>query len=73
MERATANARRGELIWEPSAESLNRATITRYMRWLADERGHRFDDYNLALTAMTALMGVVQVWLVPYYRRAPFA
>ena len=64
MERATANARRGELIWEPSAESLNRATITRYMRWLADERGHRFDDYNsLWQWSVTELEGFwASVW-----------
>ena len=64
MERATANARRGELIWEPSAESLDRATITRYMRWLADERGHRFDDYNsLWQWSVTELEGFwASVW-----------
>jgi acetoacetyl-CoA synthetase len=42
----TAAARRGELLWEPSAESIERATMTRYMRWLADERGLAFDDYE---------------------------
>jgi acetoacetyl-CoA synthetase len=39
-------AARGELLWEPSAGSIERATMTRYMRWLADERGHGFDDYE---------------------------
>ena len=42
---ATA-ARRGELLWEPSADIVERATMTRYMRWLADERGLAFDDYE---------------------------
>jgi acetoacetyl-CoA synthetase len=42
----TAALRRGELLWEPSAESIDRATMTRYMRWLADERGLDFDDYH---------------------------
>ena len=45
MERATANAR-GELLWEPSAQRVERATMTRYMRWLTDERGLPFDDYH---------------------------
>jgi acetoacetyl-CoA synthetase len=46
MERATAGPRRGELLWEPSAESVERATMTRYMRWLAAERGRSFDGYG---------------------------
>ena len=47
MERATTDAkRRGELLWEPSPESVERATMTRYMRWLAAERGRSFDDYH---------------------------
>jgi acetoacetyl-CoA synthetase len=37
---------RGELLWEPSQESVERAAMTRYMRWLAEERGLRFEDYN---------------------------
>src|SRR5215216_4779959 len=45
-ESETAAARRGELLWEPSAESIDRATMTRYMRWLAAERGLAFDDYR---------------------------
>jgi acetoacetyl-CoA synthetase len=42
----TARARRGELLWEPSAASVERATMTRYMRWLASERGRAFEDYG---------------------------
>jgi len=34
-----------ETIWEPTAESIERAHITRYMRWLDRERGLRFADY----------------------------
>jgi len=45
-ESETAAARRGERLWEPSAESIDRATMTRYMRWLAAERGLAFDDYR---------------------------
>jgi acetoacetyl-CoA synthetase len=46
METASANVGRGELLWEPSPESIERATMTRYMRWLAAERGRSFDDYG---------------------------
>ncbi|MEA2437595.1 MAG: acetoacetyl-CoA synthetase, partial [Thermoleophilaceae bacterium] len=35
-------------LWEPSDERRERATITRYARWLRDERGAEIDpdDYN---------------------------
>ena len=46
MERTTANTQRGDLLWEPPAETVERATMTRYMRWLAAERGRAFDDYQ---------------------------
>src|SRR3954453_16744870 len=39
-------AKRGELLWEPSPETIERAAMTRYMRWLAGERGLEFDDYE---------------------------
>jgi acetoacetyl-CoA synthetase len=39
VERATAPAKRGDLLWEPSAEAIERSTMTRYMHWLAAERG----------------------------------
>src|SRR5919204_3872754 len=45
MERATAK-RRGKLLWEPSPERVERATMTRYRRWLAAERGRSFHDYQ---------------------------
>jgi acetoacetyl-CoA synthetase len=45
VERATASADRGEKLWEPSAEAVERATMTRYRRWLAAERGLEFGDY----------------------------
>jgi acetoacetyl-CoA synthetase len=38
-------AARGELLWTPSDEAVERATITRYQRWLEKTRGLRFDDY----------------------------
>ena len=35
-----------EKLWEPSAELSERSRMTEYMRWLAAERGLRFDDYH---------------------------
>ncbi len=35
-----------ELLWEPSAERVERATLTRFTRWLGDERGLSFDSYD---------------------------
>jgi acetoacetyl-CoA synthetase len=35
-----------ELLWTPSQERIERATLTRYQRWLADERGLAFEDYQ---------------------------
>jgi len=33
-------------IWAPSAERIARAGLTRYLHWLADTHGRRFDDYE---------------------------
>jgi acetoacetyl-CoA synthetase len=35
-----------ELLWTPSQERIERATITRYERWLGETRGLRFADYQ---------------------------
>jgi acetoacetyl-CoA synthetase len=35
-----------KLLWEPSPERMQRATLTRYMEWLGTERGLRFEDYD---------------------------
>ena len=35
----------GTLLWEPSEEFKENANITRYMRWLRDEKDLSFDDY----------------------------
>ncbi len=32
-------------LWEPSAEAIERSALTRYMRWLAAERGVEAGDY----------------------------
>jgi acetoacetyl-CoA synthetase len=34
-----------ELLWEPSAERVKGATLTRYSEWLANTRGLRFEGY----------------------------
>src|SRR4051812_22244869 len=34
------------VLWEPPAELCERATMTRYMRWLEAERGLSFEDYD---------------------------
>ncbi len=33
-------------LWTPPADLVERATMTRYMRWLESERDLRFDDYH---------------------------
>ena len=40
-----ATEQQGALLWEPPEELRERATMTRYMRWLESERGLEFDDY----------------------------
>ena len=35
-----------EKLWEPSAERIERAAMTRYMRWLERERGLAFGSYE---------------------------
>jgi acetoacetyl-CoA synthetase len=35
-----------EVLWSPSPERVQRATLTRYQRWLADTRGLRFAAYD---------------------------
>jgi acetoacetyl-CoA synthetase len=38
--------REGELLWTPPADRFAESHLTRYMRWLARERGHEFADYD---------------------------
>ena len=45
VERASKGPARGEKLWEPSAEAIERSQLTRYRRWLAAERGVEADDY----------------------------
>jgi acetoacetyl-CoA synthetase len=41
-----ATQEQGTLLWEPPDELVERATMTRYMRWLESEHGLSFDDYD---------------------------
>ncbi|HEX6456285.1 MAG TPA: acetoacetate--CoA ligase [Solirubrobacterales bacterium] len=36
----------GELLWEPSAELVERSRLREFMRWLERERGLAFDGYH---------------------------
>jgi acetoacetyl-CoA synthetase len=40
------SATAGELLWEPSAELVERSRLVEFMRWLRRERGLDFDDYG---------------------------
>jgi acetoacetyl-CoA synthetase len=40
-----AVAERGSVLWTPSPEEVERATLTRYMRWLADRQVVEAEDY----------------------------
>lgn len=33
-------------MWEPSAEQVERANVTRYMHWLREKKGLNFDSYD---------------------------
>ncbi|HEU4980208.1 MAG TPA: acetoacetate--CoA ligase, partial [Solirubrobacterales bacterium] len=43
MEERTLEA---EVLWAPSPELVERSQLTRYMRWLAEERDLHFEDYS---------------------------
>jgi acetoacetyl-CoA synthetase len=36
----------GTLLWEPSRELVEQSNIGRFMRWLAENRGHQFASYD---------------------------
>jgi len=40
------SAATGELLWEPSAELVERSRLRDFMRWLGQERGLAFGDYH---------------------------
>jgi acetoacetyl-CoA synthetase len=39
-------AQEGVKLWEPSPAAIERSNMTRYMRWLAQERDLEFEDYE---------------------------
>ena len=39
-------AAEGTLLWEPSEEFKENAKVSRYMKWLEDEKGLSFNDYE---------------------------
>ena len=39
--------KQGDLLWQPSAEVVENANLTRYMRWLAAEKGLDFAGYDV--------------------------
>jgi acetoacetyl-CoA synthetase len=43
---ATNPISEGTILWEPGEEVINRANMTKYMQWLASEKGLTFLDYN---------------------------
>jgi acetoacetyl-CoA synthetase len=40
------NSAAGDLLWEPSAELIERSRLVEFMRWLERERGLAFDGYT---------------------------
>jgi acetoacetyl-CoA synthetase len=61
---AQGRVRDGDLLWTPGPERVARANVTAFTRWLARERGHRFEDYHaLWRWSVTDLAGFWQaVW-----------
>src|SRR5258706_8863659 len=43
----------GAVLWEPSAERMANSELTRYMRWLGDNRSLDFHDYPALWTWST--------------------
>jgi acetoacetyl-CoA synthetase len=42
----TQTVSEGTVLWEPTDDFKNRAVITRYLKWLAAEKGLCFEDYT---------------------------
>jgi acetoacetyl-CoA synthetase len=36
----------GDLLWQPTSGQQESSRLAHYMRWLAEERGRKFDDYG---------------------------
>jgi acetoacetyl-CoA synthetase len=46
VEDSTVESTGPEILWAPSAEMVERSPLTRYIRWLADERELQVEDYH---------------------------
>jgi len=46
VEESTAQSATPEILWAPSAEMVEHSPLTRYLRWLAEERDLEFEDYH---------------------------
>ncbi|MGD9301623.1 MAG: hypothetical protein PVI13_08610, partial [Desulfobacterales bacterium] len=42
----TQPIKEGTILWEPGEAFIKRANMTRYIQWLASEKGLTFTDYN---------------------------
>jgi len=41
----TKPIKEGTILWEPGEDVIKRANMTRYMQWLASQKGLTFQDY----------------------------
>jgi acetoacetyl-CoA synthetase len=39
--------KQGDILWQPTEELLEHSALARYMSWLSETRGLRFDDYQV--------------------------
>ncbi len=57
----------GTVLWEPSPERVRSANVTRYLAWLARERGLHFDGYHdlqrWSASELEAFWGSLWDWL----------
>ncbi len=42
----TASTSSSELLWEPHPDEVAQSNLMRYLQWLEEERGLKFDDYG---------------------------
>ena len=56
-----------KILWKPTAERIERATLTRYREWLERERGLRFDDYAALWQWSTSELDAFWETVVEYF------
>ena len=56
-----------KVLWKPTAERIERATLTRYREWLERERGLRFDDYAALWQWSTSELDAFWETVVEYF------